>query len=166
MINLLRSFARADGGAPAVEFAFVAPVMIVTFLGVAEAANYINAARKVSNIASSAADLVAQTTTINDDQMDDVMGALEVMLRPFDPGTAKIRISSVVADDEGETTIAWSDAQNWDPRPEGQPITLDQDIVPENQGIVMAEVEFSYHGLTFDDTFYLKPRRSTTVTRE
>ena len=74
------------------------PVMLTIFFGISEIANYILAARKVSNVASSAADLVAQDTLIDDAEMDDIMGALDVILRPFNSGKAKIRITSVVAD--------------------------------------------------------------------
>ncbi len=171
MMRFAKKFLRADGGAPAVEFALIAPVMLVMFLGISETANIVQAGRKVSNAASSAADLVAQTTTINDDQMADIMGALGVILRPFDASEAEIRISSIVADDEGETTVAWSDAHNMSPLPEGQAITLDPvsegwNIVTANQGIIMAEVYFTYHGIDMSDKFYMKPRRSTTVQRE
>lgn len=172
MLGFAKKFFRADGGAPAVEFALIAPVMLVMFLGISETANIVQAGRKVANAASSAADLVAQTTSINDDQIADVMGALAVILRPFDSSGAQIRISSIVADDDGETTVAWSDAHGGiNPLPEGSPITLDPvsegwNIVSANQGIIMAEVYYTYHGIDLSDKFYMKPRRSTTVIRE
>lgn len=171
MLRFAKKFYRADGGAPAVEFALIAPVMLVMFLGISETANIVQAGRKVANAASSAADLVAQTTTINDDQIADVMGALGVILRPFDASGAQIRISSIVADDEGETTVAWSDAHGMNPLPKGSLITLEPvsdgwNIVTANQGIIMAEVYYTYHGIDLSDKFYMKPRRSTTVQRE
>jgi len=174
MLRFVKRFRSADGGLSAIEFALIVPVMLFTCFGISEIANYIQAARKVANIASTAADLTSQDTVVDDAEMNDIMGALDAILRPFDPGTAQIRISSVVADDEGVTTVAWSDARNTSPRAEGSPITV-PDIVPQNQGIVMAEVSFTYttlfgmyltDGMTVSDTFYLKPRRSTTVERE
>lgn len=174
MLKFVKRFRKSDGGLSAIEFALIVPVMLFTFFGIAEIANYILAARKVSNIASTAADLTSQDTVIDDAEMSDIMGALDAILRPFDPGTAQVRITSVVADGDGVTTVAWSDARNTDPRAEGSPITV-PDIVPDNQGIVMAEVSFTYttlfgmyltDGMTVSDTFYLKPRRSTTVERE
>lgn len=173
-MRFVKRFRRADGGLSAIEFALIMPVMLITFFGIAEIANYILAARKVANVASSAADLITQDTVITDDEMDDVMGALDVVLRPFDPSEAAIRITSVVADADGETTVAWSDARNTGAYTEGSPITV-PDIVPDGQGIIMAEVSFTYKtlfgmfltsGMTVSDTFYLKPRRSTTVERQ
>jgi Flp pilus assembly protein TadG len=175
MMRFFNKWRRANAGLAAVEFALILPVMLLTFFGVAEVANYILAARKVANVASSAADLVTQDTAIDDGEMADIMGALDVVLRPFNPDDAQVRITSVIADDEGVTTVAWSDARNTGPYAAGTPITVPDDIVPNNQGIIMAEVSFSYqtlfgmfltNGVTVSDTFYLKPRRSTTVERE
>jgi len=177
MKRFLTRTLRADGGLAAIEFALIAPVMIVTFFGVSEIANYILAARKIATVASTAADLVTQGSTINDTQMNDVMGALSVILRPFNPNDAQIRISQVVADSDGALTIDWSDARNTAPYVEGSPppAGFPDDIVPNNQGIIMAEVNFTYqtpfgmflnNGATVTDTFYLKPRRSTMVLRQ
>lgn len=175
MMRFINRFRRSDRGLAAIEFALIIPVMLFTFFGIAEIANYILAARKVANVASSAADLTAQDTVIDDAEMADIMGALDVVLRPFDPQEAQIRISSVVADDNGETTVAWSDARNTGAYAEGTPIDVPDDIVPNNQGIIMTEVSFTYKtlfgmylndGMTVSDTFYLKPRRSTTVQRQ
>jgi Flp pilus assembly protein TadG len=175
MTRFTKRFRAADGGLAAIEFALVLPVMLFTFFGISEVANYILAARKVANVASTAADLVSQDTSVDDAEMDDIMGSLNVILRPFDPSTAAIRITEVDADDTGQTTVAWSDARNTAPRTPGSPVTVPDDIVPDNQGIVMAEISFTYttlfgmylrDGMTVTDTFYLKPRRSTHVARQ
>lgn len=175
MMRLIKRFRGNTDGVAAIEFAFVAMPMIVTFFGVAEISSYILAARKVANVASVAADLVTQDTSVTDDEMADIMGVLDVIMRPFDPGTADVRITSVVADADGETTVAWSDARNTSPRAVDSPVTVPDDIVPDNQGIIMTEVSFTYHslfgmfltsGMTVSDTFYLKPRRSTQVLRD
>jgi Flp pilus assembly protein TadG len=175
MMRFFNGFRRSDRGLAAIEFALIIPVMLFTFFGIAEVANYILAARKVANVASSAADLITQDTVISDDEMADVMGALDVVLRPFDPDEAQIRITSVIADEDGETTVAWSDARNTGAYSEGSPIDMPEDIVPNGQGVIMTEVSFTYRtlfgmyltdGMTVSDTFYLKPRRSTTVERQ
>lgn len=175
MMRFFNRFRRANRGLAAIEFALIIPVMLATFFGIAEIANYILAARKVANVASSAADLTAQDTVIDDGEMADIMGALDVVLRPFDPEEAQIRITSVVADADGDTNVAWSDARNTGAYAEGTPIDVPDGIVPDNQGIIMTEVSFTYKtlfgmfltdGITVSDTFYLKPRRSTTVERQ
>lgn len=177
MMRFLNRFSRACTGVSAVEFALVLPAMMATFFGIAEIANYILAARKVANVASTAADLVTQGATINDTQMSDVMGALDVIMRPFSPGSAQVRISQIVADSNGNVTIDWSDAHNTTPYVVGSPAPsfVPAGIVPNNQGVVMAQVNYTYQtlfgmyltdGMTVSDVFYLKPRRSTMVERQ
>jgi Flp pilus assembly protein TadG len=175
MTTFHKRFRNATGGLAAIEFALILPVMLFTFFGISEVANYILAARKVASIASTAADLVSQDTLVTDDEMDDIMGSLNVILAPFDPSTAQIRITEVEADSNGDTTVAWSDARNTAPRTPGSPVTVPDDVVPNDQGVVMAEVSFTYttlfgmylrDGMTVSDTFYLKPRRSTKVQRQ
>jgi Flp pilus assembly protein TadG len=175
MLNVIRSFKKSEKGVAAIEFALIIPVMLTTFFGVSEIANYILAARKVSNVASSAADLVAQDTTINTGEINDIMNSLNVILRPFNPSSATIRITSVVAHPTtGNTTVDWSDARNIPPRSPGSAVTIPNIIAP-GQSVVMAEVSFRYQtlfgeyltsGMTVSDTFYLKPRRSTKVERQ
>ena len=174
MLHVIKNFKKSESGVSAIEFALIIPVMLTTFFGVSEIANYILAARKVANVTSSAADLVAQDTVINTGEMNDIMNSLNVVLRPFDPSTASIRITSVVADpNTGNTTVDWSDARNIAPRAPGSSVTI-PNIVSPGQSVVMAEVSFTYttlfgeyltNGMTVSDTFYLRPRRSTKVER-
>ena len=124
MLTKIRRFLRADGGVSAIEFALVSPLILITFFGITEIANFILAARKVANVASTAADLVAQDTMIDDTEMADIMGALDTIIRPFDPNVAQVRITSVVADTNGDTTVAWSDARNTTAYAVGSPITV------------------------------------------
>lgn len=174
MMNVIRGFKKSENGVAAIEFALIIPVMLTTFFGVSEIANYILASRKVANVASSAADLVAQDTTITTGELNDIMNSLNVVLRPFNPSSATIRITSVVADpNTGNKTVDWSEARNIAPRAVGSSVTM-PNIISPGQSVVMAEVTFHYQtlfgeyltsGMTVTDTFYLKPRRSTKVER-
>lgn len=175
MTTFRKRFWLNVAGVSAVEFALVLPVMLATFFGISEVANYVLAARKAANAASTAADLVAQDTMITDDEMDDIMASLSVVIMPFNPASAQIRITEVDADDKGKTTVAWSDARHTSPRTPGSAITVPDGIVPNSQGVIMAEISFTYQtlfgmylndGMTVSDKFYLKPRRSPKVMRE
>ena len=174
MLRFLANFRANTKGLAAIEFAMMVPVMLVTYFGISEVANYVLAARKVASVASTGADLVAQDTNVTNDEMNDIMLALNVILAPFDVSKAQFRLTCVEADSNGNTTVAWSDARNTSPRTPGSAISMPAGLVPNDQGIVMAEISFTYqtlfgmyltNGMTVDDTFYLKPRRSITVLR-
>jgi Flp pilus assembly protein TadG len=177
MKKLFQRFVKSTHGLAAIEFAFILPVMVIMFLGTVEVSNYVMTARRVASLASTAADLVAQESAISDDDMDDVFGAISVIVAPLDPLTVQIAITSVVADADGTTyRVAWSDARNRAPRAVGSILGASEfpaGLIAAFQGSIMVEVWYGYDPMFADflprkditDTFYLKPRRSLTVTR-
>lgn len=177
MKKLFQRFLKSTHGLAAIEFAFILPVMVIMFLGTVEVSNYVMTARRVAALASTAADLVAQESAVSDDDIDDVFGAISVILAPLDPQIVKIAISSVVADPDGTTyRVVWSDAMGRAPRAAGSVLSTSEfpsGLISAYQGSIMVEVEYGYDPMFADflprkdisDTFYLKPRRSLTVTR-
>ena len=174
MLRFLRTFGQNQSGLSAIEFAFVAPLMVTTYFGVAEIGNYIYADRKVTTVAATAADLVAQSTQVSDAGMNDIMTSLNVIISPFNPTDAQIRITSVTADALGNTKVAWSDAVRTSPRAVGSTITMPAGLVPANQSVILAEITFTYKtlvgmfltsGITVTDNFYMKPRKTIAVQR-
>lgn len=177
MKKFIRRFLKAQAGLAAIEFAFILPVMVIMFLGTVEVSNYVMTARRVATLSSTAADLVAQESAISDDDINDIFGAISIIVAPLDPATVKIAITSVVADPDGETyRVAWSDAMNRSARTVGAVLSASEfppDLIAAFQGSIMVEVEYGYDPMFADflprkditDTFYLKPRRSLTVTR-
>ena len=61
----LKHLIKDRRGAAAVEFAFIAPVMILMYYGLAELTQAMMADRRASHVASAIGDLVAQDTAIN-----------------------------------------------------------------------------------------------------
>ena len=71
----LRRFAGDRRGASAVEFALIAPFMILLYLGAVEIILALSIDRKITSAASALADLVAQDDVITDGEMADIMTA-------------------------------------------------------------------------------------------
>jgi Flp pilus assembly protein TadG len=174
MLRFIRTFGRNESGLSAIEFAFIAPLMVTTYFGVAEIGNYILADRKVTTVAATAADLVAQSNQISNSGMNDIMASLSVIIQPFQATDAQIRITSVTADALGATKVAWSDALRTSPRAVGSTVSMPAGLVPANQSVIMAEITFSYktlvgmfltNGMTISDNFYMKPRKTVAVQR-
>jgi Flp pilus assembly protein TadG len=174
--GFVRKFREAKSGLAAIEFALLAPLMLVMFFGVAELGNYITASRKVSSVSSTAADLAAQDKTVTNADMNDIMTALDTIMHPLDPSTSTIRISSIVADNTGRLTVRWSDARRTSALAAGSaaPAWVSPTIVPANSSVIAAEVTYNYRtmfgmyltsGMTITDTFFLRPRRSVEVDR-
>jgi len=175
-MRMTRAFFRSESGVAAIEFAFILPVMVIMFLGVVEVSNYVMAARRVANVASTAADLVAQDTFVSDDEMGDIMGALDVLIAPMNAENATIRITSVVADAQGVPKVDWSEARHTTPRAVGSTVSysdIPTGLISANQSVIMTEIFFGYDPMfasflprpNINDKFYLKPRKSLTVDR-
>ena len=64
IFKLLRTFARSFGGSAAVEFAIIAPVAILLYIGVAEVGDGVMASRKATSVAATLVNLLSlQGTT-------------------------------------------------------------------------------------------------------
>ncbi|MBL9010731.1 MAG: pilus assembly protein [Alphaproteobacteria bacterium] len=166
---------RADrSGLSAIEFALIAPLMLTCLVGSVEVSNGMLASRKVTQTTSTIADLVSQATAVTNNDIADVFAAGLAVMQPIDASAMRMRITCIEADINGVTRVAWSDGRNMPPRGVGTAITVPGGIVPPGGGLIFAEIELNYvsnfgrfltEGITITDRFYLRPRRSVTVTR-
>lgn len=85
LTGFLRRFGRDRRGVSAVEFALIAPFMILLYLGSVEVSLALSIDRKITSISSALADLVAQDDVITDDEITDILNAGAVIVAPFDP---------------------------------------------------------------------------------
>ena len=177
-------------GVSALEFALLAPIMILIYFGMAELSEAMMAQRRVSHATSSMGDLIAQfdsqNSPVKNTDMANVFAAANAIMDPFPTTQLSLRVSSVVVQSDGSTKVAWSDAQGTGlpAYAAGAPITLPSSssggtstplISAVGDSVIMAESKYSYsspvnyllpNGLTFNEIFYLKPRKTPTVTRD
>lgn len=171
---MLKRFFKSRSGMAAVEFAFVAPIMLVTFFGTVELSQAVDCRARVSDAAATASDLVSQEKTMSSSDMQNVFSALNSIMYPFASSKTKIVITSLVDDGTGNGKVAWSVAQNTSPLTTGTVVTLPTGLITAGSGssVIMAQVTYSYLSgttvvvgspIVMDATFYTKPRRVTTV---
>lgn len=178
MLKDLRHFRKDKSGLAAIEFAFIAPVMVTLLLGTTELCNALVCHQKVTTLASTAADLVAQATTMSAADMSNVFAASNAIVYPFATGNSKIVISSIVSDGNGNGTVAWSQAQNTASLTVSQAVTVPSGLMPASTcpkdacSVILAQVTYDYTSpigsfilgtVPMTDTFYSHPRRSATV---
>src|ERR1700689_4415332 len=108
MLRTLIHFRKDKEGLAAVEFAFVAPVMLTFFFGLVEVSQALLCRSDVINLASVGSDLVAQESTVSDTDMANVFSALNATLFPYDTSKATIVIASLVDNNVvGQGKVAW-----------------------------------------------------------
>jgi Flp pilus assembly protein TadG len=169
----LVGFARDRRGVSAVEFAFIAPLLILIYFSLAELCQAMLAERKVQHASSAIGDLVSQVGTITPSQLTDVYSAGSSILAPYSTTPLGIRVSSVTTDNTGVAHVDWSCGQNMADLAAGSTVTLPANLLGPSQSIVMSEVTYTYQSplnylfksaITWTPTFYLRPRVSSQVT--
>lgn len=173
--NLKARLLSGAEGTVAVEFAVIAPVLIVVFFAVAELSNALQASSKITSLASSAADLVAQEKNVCNAEITNVFAAVSAVMFPFNSTGTQIRISSITDNGNGTANVVWSDAQNISPRAVGSSIPgLPPGVISTGGSAIYAEVNYSYTSPTgkyltsaipMSSNFYARPRQVTAVVR-
>lgn len=176
MRKLLERFRKAKDGLAAVEFALLLPVMITLFFGVVEVSLALACRADVTNVASTAADLVAQESSMTTSDMSNVWSALSAILYPYDTSVAQIKVSSINYDTTTQSLtsgkVAWSCGKNTTARTTGTTVTLPSGLMTANGSVIMSEITYIYTSpttkiitgpKTMTNTFYTKPRRVAQI---
>ena len=169
--------ATNKSGLAAVEFALLLPVMITLFFGVVEVSLALACRADVTNVASTAADLVAQKSSISTSDMSDVWSAMSAILYPYNTSVAQITVSSIKYDTTTNSLtsgkVAWSCTKNGTARTVNATVTLPSGLMVANGSVIMSEITYNYTSPTtkiitgtkvMTNTFYTKPRRVAQIT--
>jgi len=73
-------FKNDEAGIAAIEFAFIAPIMLFMYFGMAEVATAISVDRNVSHSANVAGDLTTQSQTVSAAEMTEIMTATMLVM--------------------------------------------------------------------------------------
>ena len=169
-----RRFLRDKRGISAVEFAMLLPLMITLYLGGVEISQAVAIDRKVTLIARTLADLVAQATTVSNADMSNILNATTAIIVPYSDGKLKITVSSVTIDNNGVAKVTWSDTKNGTARAVGSTVTLPAALNVANTSLIWAESQYAYTPTVgyiitgtknLTDQIYMRPRLSDTVAR-
>ncbi|MBO6754895.1 MAG: pilus assembly protein [Roseibium sp.] len=168
-------------GVAAVEFALLLPVLLILVIGMAETTDALNHDRKVSQVASTIADLVAQGQIVSPTELSDYFLGAEAIMEPYPTTTLDIIVASVTFDADGDPVVDWSeDNDGGSPWPAGgpPPITLPATIRVPGASVVVGDASYTYtpmfasslqsifpraSSMNFSETFFLRPRLVQTV---
>jgi Flp pilus assembly protein TadG len=176
MLNRLSplSFARDQRGLAAVEFALLAPVMILLYCGLGELTLAMMAERQAAHSASVVGDLVAQTPSMNTVQMTDIFNVGASIMAPFPAAPLKLRVSSVKADVNGVPKVIWTQDHGVGTLTPGDTMAgFPAALLAAGDSVVQADVSYTFTSpiqqvvhapISFSQSFYFKPRRSADVT--
>ena len=170
----LRRFGDDRRGVSAVEFAMIAPIMILFYFGMAEICQGFMAKKRVEHVASAIADLVAQTDDVTTAELNDIYTVAAQVMKPFATTSLKQRITSVTRNSSGVPKVDWSSNKSWSSLATGATVTVPANLIANGESLIMAQVEYVYSSpfdyvmpsqMTFTKTYYLRPRMVDKVTK-
>jgi Flp pilus assembly protein TadG len=182
---LLRRGRSDQRGVAAIEFAMIGPIMVMMLIGTVELSQAITIDRRVTQIASSTADLVAREKTITTAQLDNIMNIARALMQPYDPNLLRITLVNVGANinNAATTKVCWS--YNYQGGASSytklQTYALPAGVIDKGGSVMVAEVKYFYTPLIFShfittamttsatalqDKFFLKPRVSSMIQKD
>lgn len=166
----LHRFARDSRGVAAVEFAFIAPILIVFYLGMAETCQLLKAKRRVDHAGAAIADLITQEQAVDTQKLTDLKLISATILQPLPAGALTVQVYSVRDDASGAVKCQWG----W-PSPcvagSAPPVPVSTPLNP-GEGLIMADVSYAYTssvgylitgGKTLKHRAELRPRKNEFV---
>jgi Flp pilus assembly protein TadG len=176
-LTMVRSFIRERRGVSAVEFALLLPFMLTLYLGGTEITQAVTIKRKTTIATRTIGDFVAQSSTITNAQMTNILNATKAVVAPYGQSNLKIVVTSVGIDAANNATVVWSDATaNGTAKTPGASVTLPTGLNAfPNTTVIWTEAEYVYTpavgwlitgDMTLTDKMYMRPRLVAKVCRD
>jgi Flp pilus assembly protein TadG len=143
----LRRFWADRGGAAALEFALIVPIMLTLMFGSIEVSELVGADRRVKNMTASVADVFARDVRVTNTEINDVLNSAGQMMFPLPNAGVRVRISAVRMTTPGNGEVIWSDARGMTAHAIGATIQIPR--VPANKicpgdSVMISDGEYTY----------------------
>lgn len=173
--GLIRRLGRDTRGVSAVEFALIAPVLIIIYVGMVQVCQAFMADKRAGHATAIVGDMIAQNATLTPSQVDNVLAASGRIIRPFSAMNLTVRVTSV-DQTSGRPKVAWSRSSTKAlmPLSKGAEVELPADLRTGGGAVVVTESRFEYQPLitssevilehlptTFSHTSYHSARNAT-----
>jgi len=148
MIALSRTARKLRGdrsGVGAVEFALIAPVLIVLYMGSLEVSVAMSVNKKLARAASTVADLVTQDEAVDKAFLLSMLNVAQSVMTPFRSDGIQVKITGISINGAGVGTASWSWQEDGTrPYTVGSNQALPAELAIPNTFLVRTEVEFDH----------------------
>ncbi len=146
----LRAFWRDRKGTGAIEFAIVAPLLIMAYIGSFEVSLGYSVARKVARASSTVADVLTREDNVTKSTLDGMKDVAKSIMAPYEMTDYSLKITGIMVTAPGSGKVAWSrDEDGGTPYQVGSTITLPTDISSVNAFVVRSELVVPHHLMLF-----------------
>jgi Flp pilus assembly protein TadG len=128
----MASLRKDERGVAAIEFAFIAPIMLAMLIGIVDVSNAVSINWRMVQLNKTLADLTSQSTSLTTAQLDNIFTASATVLSPYSGKLPRMEISSVVVGMDRKARVCWSEA-----REDGQPGMLLKTVAGLTKGTVV-----------------------------
>lgn len=173
-------FGRDRRAVAAVEFALLAPLLLVLYLGGTDLADGLDVNKKVSRSASILADLVARQISATPDQLQDMFAIGATTLLPYDRKAVGIKVTAISVgkakkedpDSAIQSKVDWSRANALETADKkGDHIAIPDALRTDGAYYIKVDVSLDFTPLNswvvsripMRETYYLEPRYTNTV---
>lgn len=143
-----RTAARLCGarsrGIAALEFALVAPMIVVMFIGSFQILNAVTAYRKLTDTTVELANITCQYTTMGQTDVNTVLNAAATIMAPYSTVPMSIILSEVGTDSNGNATVTWSKAYQTTPLAQGSSVNMPAGFDSPNSHYIVVQSTYSF----------------------
>jgi Flp pilus assembly protein TadG len=106
----LARLGRDRKGVAAIEFAFIAPLLLVTYFMTMEISQGLEVSKKTGRIAIIVGDLVTQQQSLNKSDLDAIMKIGEAVIQPYNRSKPSVYLTAIEITDEStpKAKVSWS----------------------------------------------------------
>jgi len=123
---------KDERGVAAVEFAFIAPIMVAMLMGIVDVSNAVSINWRMVQLNKTLADLGSQSTSLTTAQLDNIFTASAAILSPYSGKLPRMVISSVIIGSDKKARVCWSEA-----REDGKPGNFLKTVTGLTKGTVV-----------------------------
>lgn len=148
----LRTFTVCDRAVAAVEFALVAPTVVILFCGGSELAFFLHAHYQTAQAASTVADVITRYETLTSDNIDALLSVSSQVVGDTEfEANGEIILSSISRSSGGTPTVVWQCTGGGEYEGEsligkaGKTATIPTNLIlADDDNVIIAEVYFDY----------------------
>ncbi|WP_426231183.1 TadE/TadG family type IV pilus assembly protein [Pararhizobium sp. DWP3-4] len=151
-LEAFRAFWRDRKGTGAIEFAIIAPLLIMAYIGCFEISVGFNVSRKVSRASSTVADVLTQMQSVDKASLDGMKAVAKSVMSPFELNdkTYTLKMTGIQMTAPGVGVVNWSyDQAGTAPYKAGSTVIMPSDISAVNTFIVRSELVVPHEILLF-----------------
>jgi Flp pilus assembly protein TadG len=148
--GLVRGALRDRSGASAIEFAFLAPILLAIYISSFEITTGYSVSQKTLKAAGTIADIVTRQKAVTKAFLSEMVDTAEATIAPSPAPGLKLKITGVTIDGTGNAKVLWSwDESGGKPYTEGSVVAVPDDMKKADSFLVRSELSVQHTMLLF-----------------